>query len=249
MNRPIAVFDSGVGGLSTLNKLKCHLPKEDFLYFADNLNAPYGTKSSEEIANLALKATDGILAYNPKAIVFACNTVTGLCIESLRKTYPEVLFFGIQPAVKPAPKKTLVFVTPATANCPNFRAVVEKYGQNKAYIFPLKDAASLIEKNVSDEKFEEYIKTETQGIDFTKFASIVLGCTHYVIKKDCFERSTHLPAYDGNDGLSKHLAEVLKEKKLFTERNVCGSVFFHLSNSETKEFEKYISVFNGLAER
>ena len=128
MNRPIAVFDSGVGGLSTLAKLKSDLPKEDFLYFADNLNAPYGKKSKQEILNLTLKAIEGILAHNPKAIVIACNTVTGLCIETLRQTYPDVLFFGIQPAVKPAPKNTLVFVTTATAGCDNFRRVVENYG-------------------------------------------------------------------------------------------------------------------------
>ncbi len=246
MNRPIAVFDSGVGGLSTLAKLKSDLPKEDFLYFADNLNAPYGKKSKQEILNLTLKAIEGILAHNPKAIVIACNTVTGLCIETLRQTYPDVLFFGIQPAVKPAPKNTLVFVTTATAGCDNFRQVVENYGENKAYIFPLKDAAELIEKNTPDDEFTEYIKSETLGVDFSKFASIVLGCTHYVIKKDCFERATGLPAFDGNDGLSKHISQVLKEKNLFTERSVCGSVFFHLSNSETAEFQKYIAVFNGL---
>ena len=89
----IAVFDSGVGGLSVLKPLTQLLPFEDFVYFADNLHVPYGDKPVEEVKNYLFRSIEKILACQPKAVVIACNTATSLFIDELRKTYPDELFF------------------------------------------------------------------------------------------------------------------------------------------------------------
>ena len=101
MERPIGVFDSGVGGTSIWKAIHALLPFEDTLYLADSAHAPYGEKSSEEIVRLSVKNTEFLLERGCKLIVVACNTATTNAISVLRERYP-VPFIGIEPAIKPA---------------------------------------------------------------------------------------------------------------------------------------------------
>ena len=89
-NLPIGVFDSGVGGVSVLKELVRILPNENFLYIGDSKNAPYGTKSHEEIFVHAQSCADILIEKGVKALVVACNTATSVCIENLRKKYTEL---------------------------------------------------------------------------------------------------------------------------------------------------------------
>lgn len=245
MNNGIAVFDSGVGGLTALKQLKSILPYEDFNYFADNLHAPYGAKSSEEIADLTFAAMDRITAAKPKAVVIACNTATGVCIDRLRERYADTIIFGIQPAVGPAVKPSLVFLTPAAANSEGFK----KFAKDKKdiFVFPLEHAARFIENNISDEMFASYLSKELEGLDLAKFSSAVLGCTHYVFKKEVFRKVSGLPVFDGNEGLARHVKKTLADRGLLDKGNVPGSVFFNLSDCQTAEYQKYLSLFNSYA--
>lgn len=243
----IAVFDSGVGGLSVLKPLTQLLPFEDFVYFADNLHVPYGDKPVEEVKNYVFKSIEKILACQPKAVVIACNTATSLFIDELRKTYPDALFFGVQPAVKPAAKfgNCLTLVTNATSKNKNFLALCDKYANGHAFVYPLPDAARLIENNVSDEELEKYIKDALEGVILNNFSTAVLGCTHYSLRKKVFEKALgNLPVMDGNVSLAKYVKKRLTELKLTNNAKLKGSVSFVLSNPETKEFLKYISLFN-----
>ena len=101
MNRPIGVFDSGIGGLSLLADLMRALPRENFLYLADNASVPYGNRPREEIGALAARCADFLLQRDAKCIVVACNTITGTCVKDLRAKSP-VPVFGVEPALKPA---------------------------------------------------------------------------------------------------------------------------------------------------
>ena len=87
---PVAVFDSGLGGISVLRELVRTLPMENYLYFGDSLHAPYGTKTPEEVTQLSLQAAQKLLAQGAKALVVACNTATSAAIRTLRKTYPAL---------------------------------------------------------------------------------------------------------------------------------------------------------------
>ena len=99
-NEYIAVFDSGVGGISVLRQLCRELPQERFLYFGDSANAPYGNRSVEQVRQLTLDAAKMLMGRNVKALVVACNTATAAAIELLRQTYPDEIIIGIEPAVK-----------------------------------------------------------------------------------------------------------------------------------------------------
>ncbi|MGB1243021.1 MAG: glutamate racemase, partial [Chitinophagales bacterium] len=124
----IAFFDSGVGGISVLKEALTLLPNENYLYFADSKNAPYGVKSSEHIRSLMLDATDFLAQQNIKALVVACNTGTSVAIKDLRKKYSFPII-GMEPAIKPAllndlSKKVLVFATERTLLEDKFHSLV-----------------------------------------------------------------------------------------------------------------------------
>lgn len=100
--RPIGVFDSGLGGISVLRACVRLLPQENFLFFGDSANAPYGEKSLDQVRALTLSAVDRLLAQGVKGIVVACNTATSAAIGLLRQLHPGLPIIGIEPAVKPA---------------------------------------------------------------------------------------------------------------------------------------------------
>ena len=99
-NDLIAVFDSGVGGISVLKHLVRVLPEERFLYFGDSANAPYGTKTKEQVRELTLAAAEMLYRRGIKALVVACNTATSAAINDLRAAYPDLIVIGIEPALK-----------------------------------------------------------------------------------------------------------------------------------------------------
>ena len=117
-NRPIGFLDSGVGGLSVLREAVRVLPAEDFIYFGDSANAPYGTKTVKEIRDLTFKAVENLMDYDIKALVVACNTATSVAIKELRNSF-DIPILGMEPAVKPAvevtdKKRIMVIATPVT---------------------------------------------------------------------------------------------------------------------------------------
>ena len=127
---PIAVFDSGLGGISVLRELRRQLPQERFLYFGDSANAPYGTRPTEEIRALTLKNAERLFSMGAKALVLACNTATSAAVDELRARYPEKIIIGIEPALKPAVDrhpngKILVMATEATLRERKFAALME----------------------------------------------------------------------------------------------------------------------------
>ena len=99
---PIGVFDSGMGGISVLRELVKIMPNEDYIFFGDSANAPYGIKTVEEVQKLSFEKVEHLLSYNCKAIVVACNTATSAAIKELRTAYPDLIIVGLEPALKPA---------------------------------------------------------------------------------------------------------------------------------------------------
>ena len=99
--RPIGFLDSGLGGLSVLSEALRQLPDENYIYFGDTLNAPYGDKDPEEVSRLTHLAVDKLIAMDCKAIVIACNTATSCAAGQLRREL-NLPIIGLEPALKPA---------------------------------------------------------------------------------------------------------------------------------------------------
>jgi glutamate racemase len=184
-DRPIGVFDSGVGGLSVLREIRRELPHEDLLYVADSGYAPYGDQSTEAIESRAIAVTELLLAQGAKAIVVACNTATGAAARVLRSRYP-VPVIAMEPAVKPALRQTRsgvvgVLATRQTLASAPFRQLLAQLRDGAEIL--LQPCPGLVEQveagdldgDVTRTLLASYIEPLlAQGVD-----TLVLGCTHY----------------------------------------------------------------------
>lgn len=182
----IAVFDSGVGGISVLRQLRKLMPGEKYVYFGDSANAPYGSRPTEEVRALSLAAAEKLTAEYPvKALVVACNTATAAAIETLRKNYPDLIVVGIEPALKLAadsfPGGRLgVLATEVTLREEKFDALMGRFSREcTVYKIPAPGVANLIEagKNDSPEMIALLRKLLSPYVG--KLDALVLGCTHY----------------------------------------------------------------------
>ena len=132
----IAVFDSGVGGISVLRQLRKIMPEENYIYYGDSANAPYGSRPTEEVRQLTLAVAEKLTTEYPvKALVVACNTATAAAIKVLRKTYPDLIVVGIEPALKLAadnfPGGRLgVLATEVTLREEKFDILVQRFDNN-----------------------------------------------------------------------------------------------------------------------
>ncbi len=129
---PIGIFDSGVGGLSVYLHLKQQLPDEQYLYYADTLNVPYGPRSSAEIKELTLIAVDWLVQSGCKLIVIACNSASAHALQLARHKYPHIPIVGLVPALKPAvlnsnSKSVAVLATKATLDGELLNTVISDY--------------------------------------------------------------------------------------------------------------------------
>ena len=128
----IAVFDSGVGGISVLRELVKLMPQERYLYFGDSANAPYGTRPTSEVRALTLAAAERLMARGCKALVVACNTATAAAIIDLRAKYPDRIIIGIEPALKVAADhfpggEVGVMATPVTLREEKFDVLLHRF--------------------------------------------------------------------------------------------------------------------------
>lgn len=210
----VAFFDSGIGGLTVLATCKKLLPGEIFYYYGDNLNAPYGNKPPQEICFLVEQAFKEIVKLSPKAVVVACNTATAICIERLRRNYPFSII-GTEPAIRSAVKEcknVLVLSTRATYQSQRFIRLCEKIKRQSPNVavtlYPCDNLAGEIEKNVTNKNWDVAPHLPKVRVD-----GVVLGCTHYIYKKEEIQSFYQAKVFDGNDGIANRLISVLAEKQ------------------------------------
>jgi glutamate racemase len=185
-DRPIGVFDSGVGGLSILASIRQLLTHEDVLYFADQAHVPYGPRTLDEVAGFSLGITRFLLEQGAKLIVVACNTASAAALHGLRRTLPEIPFVGMEPAVKPATKITRnghigVLATPATFEGRLFASLVERFGAG-LNIHPA-TAPGLVERieagDLHSQATRQILVRALAPLQESGIDTLVLGCTHY----------------------------------------------------------------------
>ena len=246
MNRKedyIAVFDSGVGGISVLRQLVKQLPGERFLYYGDSANAPYGTRTTEEVRALAMTAAEKLVSRQIKALVVACNTATSAAITELREAYPELIVVGIEPAVKLAsrlfPGGTVgVMATPVTLREEKFNHLVALCSLDCTVVpLPAPGLPELVEKGRGDSPEADALLAEVLGPWKGKLDALVLGCTHYPFAAPAIHRvlgeSTVL--LDGGDGTARETKRRLMEAGLLAEAE--GSILWENSSGDETMIE------------
>ena len=209
---PIAVIDSGVGGISVLRELIKMMPEERFLYFGDSKNAPYGTKSRAEVLEITRNNLTALQKRGIKALVVACNTATSAAVRILREENPKLPIVGIEPAVKPASElcespRVLVMATPLTLKEEKFKNLVDRFAHKGEFIpLPCPGLADLIEKgDVEGEEIEAYLKNLFAPYFDQHIDGIVLGCTHYPHIREIIDRvwCGKVAILDGGEGTAR----------------------------------------------
>ena len=233
---PIGVFDSGVGGISVLRELVRLMPDENYLYFGDSANAPYGSRPTREVRELSLAAAEMLLKRGAKALVVACNTATAAAIDTLRKTYPDTIIVGIEPALKLAADKFPtgrigVMATQVTLREEKFAHQAERFPDVHIQLIPAPGLVELIEAGKADSAETKALLHSLLDQHVGKLDALVLGCTHYPFVSPLIQKilgsSTLL--LDGGEGTARQTKRCLEAAGLLHDGP--GSVQIENSSS------------------
>lgn len=218
----IGMFDSGIGGLTLLNKALKMLPNDDYIFYADANNLPYGTKTAGEIIDCARTALGFLTDAGCKAVVVACNTATSVAINALREEF-DLPILGIEPAVKPAVtheghKRVLVMATPVTVRQARLHQLILTLdAENDVDLLPMPELVTFAEREEFDTPaVREYIVSQLRGFALEDYSDLVLGCTHFNYFKDVFAEIFPETAriIDGSFGTVRHLKDILDKSGL-----------------------------------
>lgn len=253
----IALLDSGLGGLTVLHEARRRLPSEDFIYYADTLHVPYGTKPKDEVREYIFAAAADIMANGARALVVACNTATSIAIHALRERY-DIPIVGMEPAVKPAVelnrgsgKRVLVTATPLTLRESKYHELVKRV-DDQAIVdsLPLPELVEYCERLVFEgPEIESYFRDRFETIDWNEYGTIVLGCTHFPFYRSVLERllPPHIRIIDGSGGTVKRLREVLSLTRE-TDGAPTGDIRFLCSSQDEAYVGKVKTAFQRYAE-
>lgn len=240
----IAVFDSGVGGVSVLRELRRLMPRENYYYFGDSANAPYGLKTTQQVRELALAAAEKLFSKGAKCLVVACNTATAAAIETLRSTYPDRIIVGIEPALKLAadrhPHGTIgIMATDVTLREKKLSRLLERYSQDCTVIrLPSPGVVELIESGKADSPEAIELMQAELGPYASTLDALVLGCTHYPFMKKAIRAvvGDGVELLDGGEGTAKETQRRLKKANLLNDQQI-GTLVVENSSMEQQKID------------
>lgn len=238
MNRKsdlIAVYDSGVGGISVLRQLLRQMPGERYLYYGDTANAPYGTRSTEQVRQLAIAAADMLVSRGIKALVVACNTATAAAITDLRSRYPQLLVVGIEPALKVAADKypgcrVGIMATPVTLVGEKLHTQIARFRDCcHISLIPAPGLSELVDAGLQNSPETDALLQQLLLPFAGRLDALVLGCTHYPFAEAAIRRvlGPGTVLLDGGEGTALRTFRQLQAQDLLEEGQ--GQVCFEFS--------------------
>jgi glutamate racemase len=247
---PIAIFDSGIGGLNVLYEAVQQIGG-DFIYYADTEHVPYGEKTREEVDQYIGEAVAFLAKKNLKALVLACNTATSISVANLRSKY-DFPIIGMEPAVKPAVERNkggrvLVLATPLTLREEKFKDLIARVDNEKIVDFvALPELVTLAEEYcfLDSERIYEVFDRKLSDDGTLSYSTVVLGCTHFPYFRKYFE--SYFPysdIIDGTQGTVRHLKNILESKNLLPEIKK-GHIMYYDSGKQVEDvyrFSKFLA--------
>lgn len=251
--KPIGVFDSGIGGLTVVKRLFSTLPKESIVYFGDTARVPYGSKSNQTVIEYSIQDTNFLLSKNVKAVVVACNTASSIAIEELRKRFDVPVIGMIEPGASMAIRETRnkkigVIGTRATVSNKAYSKALKKidpeievFEKACPLFVPIAEEGWTHHK-ATYEIAEEYLKElRDKEID-----TLVLGCTHYPILADVIQKviGKDVKLIDSGVASSEIVKNEIARIGLETNSAVPGQASFYVSDIPTT-FKQVAELFLG----
>ncbi|MFH0764708.1 MAG: glutamate racemase [Candidatus Omnitrophota bacterium] len=214
-SRPIGIFDSGVGGLTVVDKIEKLLPGEDIVYFGDTARVPYGTKSKETVTRFSVENVEFLMAHDVKLVIVACNTASSLSLDFLKRCFRVPIIGVIAPGARCAVSSTKnnrigVIGTSATASSGAYEKAIRKISR-KIRVFtqgcPL--FVPLVEEGWTEGEIARKVSgIYLKGLKVNRIDTLILGCTHYPMLKGVIKK-----AVGQNVLLVDSAAEVAKEAR------------------------------------
>ena len=247
----IAVFDSGVGGVSVLRELRALMPGERFYYFGDSINAPYGKKTTEQVRELTLAAGRKLLVEQDcKALVVACNTATAAAITDLREAYPDRIIVGIEPALKLAcdrhPGGTVgIMATDVTLREKKLAALMERVKRDCTVLrVHAPGAVELVEAGKCETDEAVALMERLLGEYIGNLDALVLGCTHYPFLKKAMGvvLGDRVELLDGGEGTARETRRRLLEAGLLWEDQ--GDLIVENSSEDPGKIDLTLGLLN-----
>lgn len=218
-NRPIGLFDSGMGGLSVWQQISRALTSESLIFFGDGVRCPYGSRGKEEVLQFTVEAVERLIAEGCKLIVIACNTATAVAIDYLRANYPQIPFVGLEPAVKPAALSTktgtvAVLATQRSLEGELFVNTSAKYADKVNIIKAVGNGFVEIVEEGREHSAEadSAVKEVVEPLIAAGADRIVLGCTHYPFLRANIERvigDRDVKVVDSGEAVSRRVEQLL----------------------------------------
>lgn len=237
--RPIGVFDSGVGGLSLLRCIREEIPSENLIYVADSFYAPYGEKSGDYIEKRSFAITEFLVAQNAKAVVVACNTATAAAIAKMRAAF-DLPIIGMEPGVKPAiaasqTKTVGIMATTETLKSEKFRMLTDRFCNDCNIV--TQACPGLVEQveqiDLFGRKTVDLLKSYVSALLAKGADIIVLGCTHYLFLSDLIREiaGRDVKVIDTGKAVAKEVHRRLKEADILSNGDNHGHEQFWTSGN------------------
>lgn len=234
-NRPIGLFDSGVGGLSIWRAIRKLLPAESMVFFADSGHVPYGEKTTEELEDLTGRISRFLISRDAKLIVAACNTATVHTIAYLRDAFPGVPFVGVVPVVKTLSRQTrtgtiAVLSTPATAESPYLAALIREFASDKTVInIGCDGLENMVEAgHVRTRATADLLETHLAPVKNSGADVVGLGCTHYPFLRARIKSmlGPGVRLYDPSRPVARRVRQLLLERDALADNSSPSYTFY-----------------------
>lgn len=234
-NRPVGVYDSGLGGLTVWREIRRQLPEESLVYLGDGKNCPYGARPADEICRLADEAVGRLVGAGCKMVVVACNTATAAAIDFLRRKYRQMPIVGMEPAVKPACLNTRSGVVGVLATARVWTAICSAARRPVTGEYPVLTAVGegfveLVEED--REQSPEAVETVRRVLEpmIREGADqIVLGCTHYPFLLPVFRQvigERGVAVVDPSPAVGRRVGQLLDQYDLRAEKGATANYGF-----------------------
>ena len=242
----VGVFDSGVGGVSVLGALARELPCEDFIYYGDSANAPYGEKPRDWVVRRSRDIVQDFAERGAKAVVIACNTATSAAASILRADYAHLPIIGVEPALKPAAltpgiERILVMATPITLRLDKYQQLAARMrGGHEVIDAPCPGLAARIEQGDLEAADLIALIDGLVGCYRGSVDAVVLGCTHYPFVASAIrEVLGDIELFDGAQGTARQLHRRLSERGLLSRSAGQGRISFLSSDPDPATIRLY----------
>ncbi len=249
-NRPIGIFDSGVGGLTVLREVRRLLPYEDIVYFGDTARVPYGNKSKATIVKFSTENIIFLLKKRVKIVIIACNTSSALALDYLKKAFNVpivgVIASGVKKALAVSRNNSIAIIgTRSTINSKAYEKEIKRsrkkvriYSQSCPLFVPLVEEG-LLKGEIVNGAIGMYLEPMKQK----KVDTLILGCTHYpLLKAAIADYLKGVNIVDSAQEVAAHTKELLEEKSWFKPKPQKGLIKFYVSD-EPAGFRKLAKLF------